>query len=90
MGGWAKVLVQDCRVGALLAPLWKVNDRIACEFAQAFYRALAEVPYITLAQAVRKARLEIKERHPYATEWLAYSLYGHPNAWVYYPPPPDA
>lgn len=90
MGGWAKVLVQDCRVGALLAPLWKVNDRIACEFAQAFYRALAEVPYITLAQAVRKARLEIKERYPYATEWLAYSLYGHPNARVYYPPPPDA
>lgn len=81
MGGWAKVLVQDCRVGALIAPLWSVNDEPACYFARAFYRATQE-PGMTLAAALRRAREETKTAYPNDPTWLAYSLYAHPNARV--------
>lgn len=79
MGGWAKVLVQDCRVGALVAPLWSVSDEPACRFTQAFYRASREAG-MTLAAALRKAREETRAAYPQDPTWLAYSLYAHPNA----------
>ncbi len=79
LGGWAKVLVQDCRVGALIAPLWSLDDAAACTFAQAFYDA-AQQPGMTLAAALRRARLETRQEYPWDPTWLAYSLYAHPNA----------
>ncbi|MGC8960457.1 MAG: CHAT domain-containing protein [Chloroflexia bacterium] len=79
MGGWAKVLVQDCRVGALIAPMWSVNDEPAGHFAQSFYRASREAG-MTLAAALRKAREETRSAYPQDPTWLAYSLYAHPNA----------
>jgi hypothetical protein len=81
LGGWAKVLVQDCRVGALIAPLWEVNDEVACCFAAAFYR-VAQEPGMTLAAAVRQARIETQRDHPGDPTCLAYTLYAHPNARV--------
>ena len=41
LGGWANVLVGDCGVGAVIAPLWSVNDALACEFARVFYEPAA-------------------------------------------------
>ncbi len=79
LGGWAARLVNECRVGALIAPLWSVNDMVACEFARAFYEA-TQKPGMTLAAALRQARRQIKEAHPDDPTWLAYSLYAHPNA----------
>ncbi|MGQ9710954.1 MAG: CHAT domain-containing protein, partial [Anaerolineae bacterium] len=79
LGGWAAVLVGDCRVGALIAPLWSVGDAAARTFAQAFYQAVQE-PGMTLAAAVRRARQETQEAHPGDPTYLAYSLYAHPNA----------
>ncbi len=79
VGGWAKVLVADCGVGALLAPLWTINDAHAREFAELFYGALAE-DSTTIGAATRAARLELRRRHPNDPLWLAYSLYAHPNA----------
>lgn len=79
LGGWARVLVQDCRVGALIAPLWSVNDGAAAHFAQAFYQAVQE-PGMTLAAAVRRARKETQRAYPAESTYLAYSLYAHPNA----------
>jgi hypothetical protein len=35
-GGWPGQLVGNCGVGAVLAPLWAVDDRAAAAFAQAF------------------------------------------------------
>lgn len=81
LGGWAKVLVQDCRVGALIAPLWSVNDEAARYFAEAFYQALQE-PGMTLAAATRRAREKTRENYPTDPTYLAYSLYAHPNARV--------
>ncbi len=79
LGGWAARLVGEHRVGALIAPLWSVNDLIACEFARAFYQATQE-PGMTLAAALRRAREQTKEAYPDDPTWLAYSLYAHPNA----------
>lgn len=79
LGGWAAALVQRCRVGALIAPLWSVNDAAARTFAQAFYQAVQE-PGMTLAAAVRWARQETRQAHPGDSTYLAYSLYAHPNA----------
>ena len=79
LGGWAARLVGEYRVGALVAPLWVVNDLVAYDFAQAFYNATLE-PGMTVAAALRKARLQTKEMHPEDPTWLAYSLYAHPNA----------
>jgi hypothetical protein len=81
VGGWAKVLVADCGVGALLAPLWTINDQYAQEFATYFYAALA-TEGTTVAAATRAARLELRQRYPNDPLWLAYSLYAHPNARV--------
>jgi CHAT domain-containing protein len=84
LGGWAKVLVQDCRVGALIAPLWSVNDAAAYTFAEAFYTATQQ-PGMTLAAALRQARQATRQAHPGDPTYLAYSLYAHPNArlvWV--------
>lgn len=81
LGGWAARMVGDCRVGALIAPLWSVQDEPAYTFAQAFYQALQE-PGMTLAAAMRRARRETSATHPGNPTYLAYSLYAHPNGRV--------
>ncbi|MCB1745495.1 MAG: CHAT domain-containing protein, partial [Gammaproteobacteria bacterium] len=81
LGGWAKVLVQDCGVGALIAPLWEVNDQLAQVFCTTFYEALA-VPGATVAEAARQARNALKTQAPQDPIWLAYSLFAHPNAQI--------
>jgi hypothetical protein len=80
MGGWAKVLVQDCDVGAFLAPMWEVTDSLSLRFAQAFYQATREAPGRTLAEAVSAARHALRRQAPQDPTWLAYALYAHPNA----------
>ena len=80
MGGWAKVLVQDCGVGAFLAPMWEVTDSLSLSFAQAFYQATREAPGRTLAAAVSAARHAVRRQAPQDPTWLAYALYAHPNA----------
>lgn len=81
VGGWAKVLVADYGVGALLAPLWTINDTQAHEFAALFYQALQD-DETTVAAATRTARKALQRRYPNDPIWLAYSLYAHPNARV--------
>jgi CHAT domain-containing protein len=79
LGGWARVLVGNCRVGGLIAPLWEVTDDPASQFAQAFYDYSMQ-PGCTLGQAMRQARLKVRDADPSDPTWLAYSLYAHPNA----------
>lgn len=82
LGGWASVLVGDCGVGAVIAPLWSVNDALACEFARVFYDQLRTVAGCTIGRAVRQARRHVRDAAPHNSTWLAYSLYAHPNARV--------
>ena len=81
VGGWAAHLVGRCGCGAFLAPLWSVNDDLALEIARHLYDGLrAGLP---LAQALLQARRKVREQAPEDPTWLAYSLYGHPNAVVH-------
>lgn len=82
LGGWANVLVGACGVGAVIAPLWSVNDELAYEFARVFYDDLRTQPGCTIGQAVRRARRHARDAAPHNATWLAYTLYAHPNARV--------
>lgn len=75
IGGWANHLV-SLHAGLFVAPLWIVNDKSAAGFAAEFYRGLLAGK--TLGEAVRAARYVAREEGD--PSWLAYSIYGHPNA----------
>lgn len=75
IGGWANRLV-SAGAGLFVAPLWAVRDSSAATFSQAFYAALLDGA--TVAAATRQARLAAQA--PGDPTWLAYSVYGHPNA----------
>jgi len=77
VGGWAAQLLR-VGVGAFIGASWATTDEPATAFALAFYREfLRDVP---IAEAVRRARLEIREEFPGDPTWLAYALYAHPLA----------
>jgi CHAT domain-containing protein len=78
LGGWGKALVQDARAGGLIAPLWSVSDQAAQLFAETFYQQCTQ-PGMTLGEAIRQARLKVRQSAPDDPTWLAYSLYAHPN-----------
>jgi CHAT domain-containing protein len=62
----------------LLDSRWKVNDKGAAKFAQAFYKEiLEEQPF---GKAVRKARQVCKESSPADDfAWASYVYYGDPR-----------
>jgi hypothetical protein len=77
VGGWAAQLL-DAGAGAFVGASWATRDEPAKDFAVAFYREfLQNVP---IGEAVRRARLEIRERFPGDPTWLAYVAYAHPLA----------
>ena len=76
LDGWAARLVR-LGAGTFIGPLWTVGDASAGQFAEAFYR---EVQTQLLADALRRARQTVAA--PTDSTYLAYSLYGHPNARV--------
>ena len=82
LGGWASLWVDRSRCGSFIAPLWGINDRLAFEFARAFYEALREGK--TIGKAVKEARAHIRNTKPPRLTWMAYSVYAHPNARVYF------
>jgi len=78
LDGWAPRWVGRYGGSAFLAPFWSVNSVRACRFAQAFYEEIQEGR--TLGEAVVSARHKLREEDPDEMAWLAYSLYGNPNA----------
>ena len=76
LAGWAKSFLvqgQDAFIGSL----WEVRDSSASRFAETFYQALHSG--IPLADAMKQARIAI-QNEPGDPTWLAYTLYGNPNA----------
>ncbi len=77
LGGWAKRMV-DSRAGAFVGAMWEVNDELALQFAQTFYKAFLQ-DNETIAESFRMAREEIRKIAPYNSTWLAYTLYADPE-----------
>ena len=85
LGGWAEKLVHTGRVSAFVGTLWEVNDRLVAAFAQHFYTRLFAGD--ALGEALRAARLHIRDLDPANPTWLAYTLYGDPSAIIRAPQP---
>jgi hypothetical protein len=79
-GGWAHKFFADGRASAFVGTLWEVSDDLAADFSRLFYNGLVEGK--TLGEALRAARLQIRDQEPGNPTWLAYALYGDPNAKV--------
>jgi len=76
-GGWPARFL-EVGAGAFLGPLWAIPSDQAAVFAPAVYeRLLAGEP---IGEAVRQARLMLRNRFPGHPTWLAYSLYADPRA----------
>lgn len=67
-------------VGAVIAPLWKVDDTVAREVAEAFYAAVLAADGISPAEQLRRERAATagKVGSPAGTR-LAYLYFGHPR-----------
>jgi hypothetical protein len=77
-GGWAHKFFAEGRATAFVGALWEVSDDLAAAFSRHFYSALAAGS--TLGESLRAARLQIRTEAPANPTWLAYVLYGDPNA----------
>jgi len=78
LGGWAERMVKQVAATAFVGAYWEINDRLASLFARTFYDELRDGK--TLAVAFHTARQTIREVAPANPTWLAYTLYGDPNA----------
>ena len=79
LGSWGAHLVQlGC--GGFVGALWPVSDRAALAFARAFYEQLAR--RCPLGEAMRLARLSVREQYPGDPTWLAYCCFADPMAQV--------
>lgn len=77
--GWADTFL-DAGAAAFIGTLWAVRDNSAQKFAMCVYESL--LANATLGESVLKARRAIYDKSGDPT-WLAYTLYGHPNATLY-------
>jgi hypothetical protein len=80
LGGWAEKLFKEANAAAFVGALWEVHDDLAVAFSNHFYDRLAEGD--TLGEAMRAARAHLRDLDPINPTWLAYTLYGDPNASV--------
>jgi RNA polymerase sigma factor (sigma-70 family) len=79
LGAWGAQFVQlGC--GGFLGTLWPVTDHAAVSFARAFYESFARG--LPLGEAVRLARIRVREQYPHDPTWLAYCCYADPMARV--------
>ena len=77
IGGFAHAFIER-DAGAFVGTLWAVGDEPARTFTEAFYKCLAKGG--TISEAARQGR-DAAEKAREGT-WLAYVVYGHPNAKV--------
>lgn len=82
LGGWADRWVRVCGCGTFIGPLWTVSDSAAYSFSLYLYSALARGE--TLGRAAQEARGAVREAAVGDPSWLAYTVYGHPNARVHF------
>jgi CHAT domain-containing protein len=74
--GLASAFIYGGALGCLGA-LWPVYDDAAADFAVAFYGKVLEGHMI--GEAMRQARLHIRQKYPSQITWAAFLLYGDPT-----------
>ncbi len=79
IGGFASAFLNR-GAGIVAAALWSVGDQPASSFVKAFYDRLQKGD--TLAKAVTAAREHARKAGD--STWLAYSVYGNPDARVHF------
>jgi formylglycine-generating enzyme required for sulfatase activity len=77
MGGLASAFLK-AGAAAFIGSHWELTDSQATHFAKAFYRHVLAGEEI--GEAVRGARLELRDRFPESPGWLAYAVFAHPLA----------
>jgi hypothetical protein len=77
MIGWAEQFM-GAGAGAFVGTLWPVRSETASNFAEHFYENLRAGD--TLGIATQKARLSASKLGEMDPTWLAYSVYGDPDA----------
>ena len=75
--GWATAFV-TAGAGAFVGSLWEVRDTSAKEFAESFYGSLLVGK--SLGEAMKEGRQAVAKQGDGDPTWLAYTLYGDPNA----------
>ena len=78
LDGWAEKFMH-AGAAAFIGSLWEVSDGMAREFAQELYRHLLDGDH--LGEAVMAARRSVAAE-PGDPTWLAYAVYGDPQARV--------
>lgn len=79
IGGFAEAFLR-AGAGIFVGTLWAVGDTPAQKFSEAFYRSLRSGRCLAdAASAAREAAREAGE-----ATWLAYAVYGHPQAVVHF------
>ena len=61
----------------LIGTLWPIFDEGAAEFASTFYESLLAGQ--SLGEAMRLARLRVRESRPHDVTWASFVLYGDPT-----------
>jgi CHAT domain-containing protein len=61
----------------IIGTMWPIFDEGAAEFGSNFYENLLAGK--TLGEAVRQARLHVKESRPHDVTWASFMLYGDPT-----------
>lgn len=80
VGGWASAFLA-AGAGAFIGTSWAISDQAAKAFARIFYQKFLRGG-LRIGEAVRQARLEVRQKFPDDPSWLAYSVYAHPRASV--------
>lgn len=76
--GLASAAIMNGAIGCL-APIWDIDDGLAKEFALCFYDNLIRRK-TTIGEAVRQARLQVREIAPSPDYWASWVLYGDPRS----------
>jgi hypothetical protein len=77
LGAWGAELARLGCAG-FVGTLWAVRDEVALEMAGELYRLLFGGEPV--AEALRQARLAVRQRHPGDPSWLAYCCFADPTA----------
>ena len=77
-GGWAERMVNQVAATAFVGAYWEISDQLASLFSRTFYDELRGGG--TLGAAFHQARMTVRAHSPANPTWLAYTLYGDPNA----------